>query len=219
MLKQGKIVIAVDGPAGSGKGLLCRKLQNKYNLAHLDTGLLYRAVAYKLHEAGYQPEDEDMAVEMAEAILLQDTKNKNLRDETLANMASIVSGYPDVRKALLDFQRNFAKNPPEGKKGAVLDGRDIGTVVYPEADFKIYLTASLEARAERRFKELQERKIECIYDSILEGIAKRDRRDQERVEAPMVPADDAIIIDTSSLDPDRVLSKVISVVELLQPSK
>lgn len=201
------IVIAIDGPAGSGKGTLAHHLADIYHLAHLDTGLLYRAVALKLYEKGMDFGDKDAAVKMALSLKDIDLTYPALRDEIIGNGASQIATYVEVRNILLDFQRNFAKKPSPGQEGVVLDGRDIGSVVLPDAPCKIFITASPEVRAERRCKELHQKGIESIFDVVLEDIRARDLRDRERKVAPLRPASDAFIIDTSELGIDDVVEK------------
>jgi cytidylate kinase len=195
------LIVAVDGPAAAGKGTLARRLAAAYNLAYLDSGSLYRGTALTLLRDG-SPETE--AVAAAQKLKPELLSDPELRAEATGRLASKVAAIPAVRAALLDWQRDFAKNPPAGKQGAVLDGRDIGTVVLPDAMVKLYITASDEARAMRRFKELQEKGEAAIYARVLEDMRERDARDTARSTAPMRPAEDALIIDTSALDADQV---------------
>jgi cytidylate kinase len=207
------MLIAVDGPAAAGKGTLSRRLAEHFNLARLDTGLIYRAVAKKVLETK-DPENNKIAVEMAQFLSLNDLDTNGLRDEAIGTAASKISVIPEVRKTLLNFQRNFAKNPPNGKVGAILDGRDIGTVVCPKAEFKLFITASSTIRAERRFKELQDRGKEAIRSAILRDIIDRDERDSIRSVSPLLPAQDAQILDTSKLDPDAVFNLALDFISL-----
>jgi 3-phosphoshikimate 1-carboxyvinyltransferase len=202
------LVIAIDGPAASGKGTLARRIAEHFGLDYLDTGSLYRAVGMKLIYSGKDPNNKISAVEAARAIDADDLANPRLRQERIGQAASIVSAFPQVRQALLEFQRNFAT----GKKGAVLDGRDIGTVVCPEADFKFFLTATLYARAKRRHKELSGQGIEVVFESVLEDLRERDERDSQRAIAPLKPADDAILMDTSDMDASEVFKKACEVI-------
>ena len=207
------MLIAVDGPAAAGKGTLSRRLAEHFNLARLDTGLIYRTVAKKVLETK-DPENNKIAIEIAQFLSLNDLDTNGLRDEAIGTAASKISAIPEVRKTLLNFQRNFAKNPPNGKVGAVLDGRDIGTVVCPKAEFKLFITASSKVRAERRFKELQDRGGEAIRSTILRDIIDRDERDSIRSVSPLVPAPDAQILETSKLDPDEVFNLALDFISL-----
>ncbi len=206
---QRPIVIAVDGPAASGKGTLARRIAEHYGLDYLDTGSLYRAVGLKLVYGGKDPNDKAAAIEAAKTIDADDLSNPRLRQERIGQAASIVSAFPEVRAALLEYQQNFAV----GRKGAVLDGRDIGTVVCPDADFKFFITATLYARAKRRHKELEGEGIEVIFDSVLEDLRERDERDSKRTAAPLVPADDAVLMDTSKLDASEVFEMACRVID------
>lgn len=207
------MLIAVDGPAAAGKGTLSRRLAEHFNLARLDTGLIYRTVAKKVLETK-DPENNKIAIEIAQFLSLNDLDTNGLRDEAIGTAASKISAIPEVRKTLLNFQRNFAKNPPNGKVGAILDGRDIGTVVCPKAEFKLFITASSKIRAERRFKELQDRGKEAIRSAILRDIIDRDERDSIRSVSPLLPAQDAQILDTSKLDPDAVFNLALDFISL-----
>jgi cytidylate kinase len=188
-------VIAVDGPAASGKGTIARALAKELGLPHMDTGLLYRAVALNLWRWGGDPSNEFAALRACDALGF-DPDDAELRSEPVSEIASRISAYPSVRAALLKRQQDFARQ--EG--GAVLDGRDIGTVIAPEADVKLFVTASPEVRAERRLKELKARGMRAGYDDVLADIRTRDRRDSSREVAPLKPAADAILLDTSDLD-------------------
>lgn len=198
------MILAVDGPAGAGKGTLARRLAAHFGLAYLDTGLLYRAVGHAVLKAGASPEDKNAAVHAAETLDPATFAEPSLRSEEAAAAASKVSAIPEVRAQLLAFQRQFARHPPGGAKGAVLDGRDIGTVVCPDADAKFFLTATPEVRAERRVKELRERGLEAIYARVLRDMGERDARDRARAVAPLEPAKDALVLDTSGLDAEAV---------------
>ena len=200
------IIIAVDGPAASGKGTLARRLADHFALRHLDTGGLYRAAAVRLIESGGDPADAAAAEVAAQNLSEQDLKSPNLRDEAVGQAASILSAHPPVRAALLAYQRDFAATPP----GAVLDGRDIGTVVCPDASAKIYLEASAETRAARRAKELRLRGVESIESRVLQEMKDRDARDSGRAVAPLKAAEDALTIDTTDLSPDEVFDLALS---------
>jgi len=203
-------VIAIDGPAGAGKGTLAKRLAAEFDLAMLDTGLIYRATGYAVLQAGGDPADPEAALAAAKALDMTKIDEAALRNEQVADAASKVAVMPDVRSELLAFQRRFAMSPPEGRSGAILDGRDIGTVVCPDADIKLFINASVEVRAERRFKELQAKGDTVIYARVLEDLKARDERDQGRATAPMKPASDAFELDTSDLDADGVYAAVMT---------
>jgi cytidylate kinase len=203
------VVIAVDGPAASGKGTLARRLAEHFGYAHLDTGLLYRAVGMACAPGKDDEIDTDSAVAAARALSPDALDDPALRGEVAAIMASKVAAIPAVRAALVDFQRRFAETPPGGKDGAILDGRDIGTVICPDADRKIFVVASPEARAERRVKELRERGIAAIYARVLQDMKERDARDRSRSVAPLVPADDAFLLDTTLLDAEAAFASAL----------
>ncbi|MDX2094711.1 MAG: (d)CMP kinase [Alphaproteobacteria bacterium] len=203
-----RLVIAIDGPAASGKGSLARRLAAHLNVGYLDTGSLYRAVGMRVLYANQQPTDVAAAIAAARAINAQDLANPKLRGERIGQAASIVSAMPEVREALLEYQQHFAAN----ENGAVLDGRDIGTVICPDADYKIFITASLEARAKRRHRELQDYGVKVDYQSVYDDLVERDARDATRAVAPMKPADDAVVIDTSNLTMQQVFEKVMAVI-------
>lgn len=203
------MIIAIDGPAAAGKGTLAQRLAEHFDLAFLDTGLIYRAVGMGMVRIGLDPEDAEAAGTAAQALKPADMDETDLRSMEAGSAASKVSAIPAVREALLLFQREFANNPPGGKQGAVLDGRDIGTVICPEARFKLFVTASAEVRAKRRYKELLGRGSEAIYARVLEELKERDARDRERSVSPLEPAKDATIIDTSDLDADEVFATAI----------
>ena len=204
------VVIAVDGPAASGKGTLARRLAAHFDYAHLDTGLLYRAVGMACRPGADDEIDPESAIKAAKALSPVALEDPSLRGEVAGIMASKVAAIPAVRDALVDFQRRFAAHPPGGRKGAILDGRDIGTVICPDADHKIYVKASPEARAGRRVKELQERGDTVIYARVLQDMKERDARDSSRSVAPLVPADDAFLLDTTSLDADAAFASALN---------
>jgi CMP/dCMP kinase len=204
------MIIAVDGPAASGKGTLARRLAKHYRLAYLDTGSIYRAAALKALDAGADPRDLAAATAAARTVTLADLDDPRLRSEQVAEAASMVAAIPSVREALLELQRNFAHHPPGGAAGAVLDGRDIGTVVCPEADAKLFLTATVEERAMRRFKELQETEPRTIYERVLKDMRARDARDSGRATAPLRRADGALELDTTALDADAAFAAAVA---------
>ncbi|HAJ21453.1 MAG TPA: (d)CMP kinase, partial [Rhodospirillaceae bacterium] len=179
------MIIAVDGPAASGKGTVARKLATEFDFAYLDTGKLYRAVGLAVLRAGGDPEDEDAAIDAANALDLQTLEDPVLLGDEAASAASKVAAIDGVRSALLAFQRSFAAAPPEGKLGAVLDGRDIGTVICPDALVKLFVTASVDIRAQRRHKELLNRGTPSIYPRVLDELKARDARDMNRATAPL----------------------------------
>jgi CMP/dCMP kinase len=201
-------VIAVDGPAASGKGTIARALARHFRLPHMDTGLLYRAVALNLWRWGGDPGNEFEALRACDDLGF-DPHDEELRSEPVSKIASMISAYPSVRAALLDRQQDFAGQPG----GAVLDGRDIGTVIAPDADVKLFVTASPEVRAGRRLKELQARGMTAHYEEVLADIRSRDERDSGRAVAPLKPAPDAVLLDTSDLDPDEATAEALRLVE------
>jgi cytidylate kinase len=199
-------VVTVDGPAAAGKGTLARRLAAHFDFAFLDTGLLYRATAMRLAEAGRRASDVAAAEAAAKQVNAADLGDPRLRGEAVGQLASAVATIPEVRAALLQFQRDFAARPPDGKRGAVLDGRDIGTVVCPAAGAKVFVTASTEERANRRVKELRARGVEAIYGAVLQDMQERDARDSQRRTAPLRPAADAFVLDTTDLDADAAFA-------------
>jgi cytidylate kinase len=202
-------VVAIDGPAASGKGTLARRLAEHFGLAHLDTGKLYRATAFLVLAAGGDPADPTTAAAAAQRVDLARLSEPGLLSEEVAQASSVVAAIPEVRAALLERQRDFAAHPPAPPKGhrprgAVLDGRDIGTAVCPGATVKLFVTASPEARAERRLRELRQRGATVIYGDVLQDMKERDARDSERRVAPLAAAPDAVTLDTTGLDADQV---------------
>lgn len=204
------MIIAVDGPAASGKGTIGRALAEHYRLPHLDTGLLYRAVGLSVLRAGGDPDSEADALSACDFddALLADPE---LRSESTGAMASRVSIHPAVRKALVQRQRDFANQP----SGAVLDGRDIGTVIAPDADVKLYVTASAETRAGRRMRELQARRLSADLDALVADIRARDERDMNRPVAPLKRAEGAALLDTSDLSIEAAVQQAIALVDAL----
>ena len=207
-LAQERILIAVDGPGASGKGTIARALAAHFKRPHMDTGLLYRAVALNLWRWGGDLSSEFEALRACDVAAV-DPDDPEIRSEPISSIASRVSAYPSVRAALLERQRQFAQQPG----GAVLDGHDIGTVVAPDADAKLYVTASPEVRAQRRVRELLERGLPAHYDDVLTDIRARDERDMGRAAAPLRQAEDADLLDTSELSVEAAVAAAIRLVE------
>jgi len=199
------VVVAVDGPAASGKSTLAKKLAAALGLAFLDTGLLYRAVGKRLLDAGVDPSDERAALEAVATLRPEEADAERLAGERIGEAASKVAAIPSVRAVLLPWQRRFARTPP----GAVLAGRDVGTVVCPDAELKIFVTASLEERARRRFEELRRRGEAPMFAAVLDELRERDRRDTERAVAPLRVADDAWVLDTTELDAEAAFAAAL----------
>lgn len=197
-----RITIAIDGPAAAGKGTISKAVAAHFGFAHLDTGLLYRAVGAKVL-AGQE------AIAAAQALVAEDLEVGDLRTPDVAQAASKVAVVPEVRAALVDFQRSFARRAG----GAVLDGRDIGTVICPEADVKLFVTASAEVRAKRRFIELSDKGHADTFEDVLADVKARDERDMNRAEAPLKPAEDAVLIDTSELTAAQAIAAAIAEID------
>jgi len=200
-------IIAIDGPAASGKGTLARRLATELGLPHLDTGLLYRAVGRRVLDAGGNPADPTAAAAAARSLTQADLARDDLRGPPADAAASAVATIPEVRAALLDFQRAFGRDT-----GAVLDGRDIGTVIFPDASAKLFVTASLAERSRRRWEELRARGNAPAMDQVRQDMADRDARDQARATAPLRPADDAVVLDTSDLDADAAFAAALAII-------
>lgn len=205
---RGRLLIAVDGPGASGKGTIARALAAHFKLPHMDTGLLYRAVALNLWRWGGDLSSEFEALRACDVAAV-DPDDPEIRSEPVSTIASRVSAYPSVRAALLDRQRQFAQQPG----GAVLDGRDIGTVVAPDADAKLFVTAAPEVRAQRRVRELLERGLPAHYEDVLTDIRARDERDSTREAAPLRQAEDADLLDTTDLSVDEAIAEAIRLVQ------
>ena len=201
------VVIAIDGPAAAGKGTLARRLAAHFGLPYVDTGLLYRATGRRVLDAGGDPTDPAQATAAARGLTAGDTERGDLRGPKADLAASSVASIPGVRAALLDFQRSFGAT-----HGAVLDGRDIGTVIFPNADVKLFVTASAEARGIRRWRELAARGVTTDLDTVTAEIRTRDAADIARSAAPMVAATDAILIDTTELDADAAFAEVLGLI-------
>jgi CMP/dCMP kinase len=203
------VIIAIDGPAASGKGTLGKRIAAYYGLAHLDTGKLYRAVARDTLALGKSPADPNAALAAAGALDLETLDDPALMGAKLGEAASIVASHPEVREALLSHQRAFARRKP----GAVLDGRDIGTVICPDADVKLFVTAAPEERARRRFHELRNAGNGIPEKDVLADIGRRDERDKNRAAAPLVQAEDAVLLDTTNLDIDAAFKAAIDLID------
>lgn len=203
------MIIAIDGPAASGKGTLGKRLAAHYGYRHLDTGLLYRAVARAMIDSGHPLEDENLATATATALDAGLLGDPALKSDAVGQAASVISAFPGVRAALFDFQRDFASHPP----GAVLDGRDIGTVICPDAEVKIFVVAEPQIRANRRVLEISSRGEPVDPAAVLADIIKRDERDRGRASAPLKAADDASLLDTSHLDIESAVRAAIAIVE------
>jgi len=198
-----RLVIAIDGPSASGKGTLAKRLAAHFCLPHLDTGLLYRAVGWISARTGRPPS------EVAADLTAADLDDPALRGDDAGQRGSRVAALPEVRANLLKFQKEFSSQAP----GAVLDGRDIGTVICPDAPVKLFVTASVESRAERRYRELRERGVDTIKPRVLAEMAERDRRDSERAAAPLKAAPDAWLLDTSDMDADAAFAAALAFIE------
>jgi cytidylate kinase len=203
------VIITVDGPAASGKGTLAKRLAKHYGLPHLDTGLLYRGVGFLMLQAGHALEDAAAAARIAQDLDPSKLDQEKLRSDKVGEAASRVAAIPGVRAALLKLQQDFARQPG----GAVLDGRDTGTVIAPQADVKLFVTASPEERARRRHIELAARKQPTEYCEVISDIKKRDERDSERSIAPLKPAPEAVLLDTTHLDIEAAFRAAIEIVE------
>lgn len=202
------IIIAIDGPAAAGKGTLAKRLALTLKLPYLDTGLLYRATAKRVLEAGADPADELAAVTAALELSDTDTARDDLRDAATSKAASLVSAIPTVRQTLLAYQRSYGS-----AKGAVLDGRDIGTVIFPHADVKLFVTASAEARAKRRHQESLSRGERLSLDDVLADVLARDEADRTRAAAPLTAAEDAVLIDTTNMNADEAYEHALKIIK------
>ena len=208
------MIIAIDGPAAAGKGTLAKRLAAALGLPYLDTGILYRATAKRVLEAGADPADPKAALAAAQALEQADLARTDLRDPATSRAASQVASLPAVRQALLAFQRQFGN-----AHGAVLDGRDIGTIIFPQADVKLFVTASLEARAQRRHAELSGRGDTVTLAEVLADLSARDEADRTRAAAPLIPAPDAKIFDTTTMDADAAFAAALALVRAHEPER
>ncbi len=215
-------VIAIDGSSASGKGTVARRLAKHFDFVHLDTGLLYRAVGLAVLKTGGDPADavaaEKAARDLNPALVMASDINA-LRADSTSVAAAKVAAIPAVRAALLKFQQDFCQHPPDGKKGAVLDGRDIGTVIAPNAPVKIYVDADVKTRAERRYKELLGRGDTTTFDAVLADMKERDLRDTSRTAAPAKPAADALLLDTTHMTADQAFAEAVRIAESKLPVK
>jgi cytidylate kinase len=209
------LIIAIDGPAASGKGTLARRVASHYGLNHLDTGLLYRAVAKAVLDAGYPADDVARATAAAAAIDPEKFDDIALKAQAVTAASSVVAAIPQVREALLNYQRAFAARRP----GAVLDGRDVGTVIAPAADVKLFVTASPQVRAARRVAELKARGVEADEQEVLADLTRRDERDSQRATAPLKPAPDAHLLDTTHLDIDAAFRAAVAIIEAVRTGR
>lgn len=215
------MIITIDGPAAAGKGTISSFISAKYKLAYFDTGMVYRAVGLQMVLTGTDLQNQQAAHEFARNLtfpqMMELSLHPDFRSDIGSNAASVVSAYPEVRAALLKMQQNFALQPvfADGTpaKGVVYDGRDTGTVICPNADLKLFVTATTEVRAMRRYKEFMQKGLNTSYEKVLADMIARDERDSNRANAPLKPADDAIIIDTSDLDIEAVLNVIIPLIE------
>jgi cytidylate kinase len=209
------MIIAIDGPAASGKGTIARQIASVYGLHHLDTGLLYRAVAKAMLDAGYPPDDAKQATEIAIRLDPRKYEENALKLQPITEAASVVAAIPQVREALINYQREFAMRPP----GAVLDGRDIGTVIAPGADVKLFVVASPEVRAARRLLELRARGEAADERDVLADLLRRDERDSRRTAAPLKAAPDAHLLDTTHLGIDAAFRAAVDIIEAVRAGR
>lgn len=204
------MIIALDGPSASGKGVIGQRIADRLNFAHLDTGLLFRAIAQQALIRSIGPENKEEIIDIAKDIHEYSLQNPDLRTEEVGKMASRLSVIAELRDILNQYQRQFGMNPPNNKMGAILDGRDIGTVIFPDADCKIFITAQVETRALRRHNQLLLSGQKSIFSDVLRDLTERDARDMQRVIAPLLPASDALQIDTTDLSIEHALEKIFS---------
>jgi CMP/dCMP kinase len=208
-----ELLIAIDGPSSSGKGTIAKKLAAHFNIPCLNTGALYRAIAFLALENGCNLQnDEEKIIPLCQKITDLDLESPKLHNEQIGKAASIVAAKPKIRQAIFDLQRDFAQDGLAENSGAILEGRDIGTVILPNANHKFFITASADIRAKRRFNQLQQNGFEDVnYQEILQQIQKRDEQDKNRLTAPLKKAVDAMEIDTSDMDVDEVIAKILEV--------
>ena len=206
------MIIAIDGPAAAGKGTLAKRIAKALQLPYLDTGILYRATAKRVLEAGGDPADVATALAAAQSLDADDLTRNDLRDAATSKAASQVASIAPVRQALLDFQRHFGN-----RNGAVLDGRDIGTIIFPQADVKLFVTASVEARAQRRYQEFLARGEPVAFDEVIADVQARDEADRTRAAAPLMMAADAALIDTTDMDADAAFARALELIREKTP--
>ncbi len=207
------LLIAIDGPSSSGKGTIAKKIAAHFDLSCLNTGALYRGIAYLALEKGLDLQnDQNKIIPLCDNLISLDLESPQLHNEEIGKAASVVAVHPAIRKAIFDLQRNFALNGLKKNGGAVLEGRDIGTVICPDANYKFFITATAEVRAKRRFKQLQENGLKADYDLIVQQLKARDEQDKNRSVSPLKKADDAIEIDTSQMNIQEVLDKMLSLI-------
>ena len=209
------MIIAIDGPAASGKGTIAKQVAAIYGLPHLDTGLIYRAVAKAVIDAGYAPDNVEKAIDAAIALDPRGFDESTLKAPAITEAASVVAAIPEVRQALMNYQREFATRPP----GSVLDGRDIGTVIAPGADVKLFVVASPEVRAKRRVLELRSRGESATEEDVLADLLRRDERDSRRTAAPLKAASDAHLLDTTHLGIDAAFRAAVDIVEAVRAGR
>lgn len=209
-----KLLIAIDGPSSSGKGTIAKKVAAHFNLPCLNTGALYRGIAFLALQNGLDlKNDEQKIIPLCSGLAKLDLESSQLHNEEIGKAASIVAVNPNIRKAILNLQRNFALDGLKEKGGAVLEGRDIGTVICPDANYKFFINASAEVRAKRRFKQLQENYMQADYDLIVKQLKDRDQQDRNRAISPLRKAEDAVEIDTSRMSVEEVFQKILSYVD------
>lgn len=211
-MRSSVLIIAIDGPAAAGKGTLAKRIAAALKLPYLDTGILYRATAKRVLEAGGDPEDVAAALAAARSLGAEDLARSDLRDAATSKAASQVASIAAVRQALLDFQRHFGS-----RNGAVLDGRDIGTIIFPQADVKLFVTASVEARAQRRYQEFSARGETVSLAEVIADVQARDEADRTRAAAPLMMARDAKLIDTTEMDADAAFDCAIKMIRAKMP--
>lgn len=204
------MIIALDGPTASGKGIIGSRIAERLGFAYLDTGLLFRAIAYQVIVQHVDFADRPAIIQIAQKIETYALEKPQLRTEEVGNVASLIASIPEVRDIMVQYERDFGNNPPYPYKGAVLDGRDIGTIIFPDADCKIFITAHVETRALRRHNQLIQGAQKSIYSEILRDLKARDERDMQRRVAPLMPAPDALYIDTTDLSIELALEKIFS---------